>query len=87
MSRAYNIASGRPYTEKDLEQAMRGHLPDVTFELGKHPNAATIGLHRSRDLLDTTLAREELGWVPQFDLDSGIADIAEWVRRNIKQLG
>ncbi len=83
MSPAYNIASGRPYSEEDLRRAMQRQLPEVPFEIGKHPNAATIGPHRDRNLLDTTLAKEELGFVPEFDLDGGIHAIGEWVKGNL----
>jgi len=79
--RAYNIVSGKPYFEEDLEGAMRRQLPEVCFEISKHPNVATIGSHRQRDILDTTLARNELGFIPEFDLDRGIAAIAEWVKK------
>ncbi len=84
--RAYNIASGKAYNERDLEQAMRRHLPEIPFEMGKHPDLSTVNQFRQRDVLDVTNARKDLGFVPQFDLDSGIAEIAAWVRSEKKHL-
>ncbi len=79
-SRAYNIAFDHSYSEKDLEQVIRKVLPEITFEIGKHPHAATVGAHRDRDPLDITLARKELGWSPKYDLERGIEEIAKWLR-------
>lgn len=86
LSRAYNIASGRAYSEKDLAAAMRKNLPEVSFEIGKHPDSAAVGPHRDRDLLDISLARQELGFAPRVDLNDGIAAIANWVRDNKERL-
>ncbi len=33
-----------------------------------------------RGLLDVMLAREELGWVPEYDIDQGITALVEWLR-------
>jgi len=85
-SRAYNIASGRPYLEEDLIGAMRRQLPEIAFEIGKHPDAATIVTHRQRDILDISLARKELGFIPEFDLDKGIFEIAQWAKSEKKGL-
>ena len=86
VSRAFNIAGGRAYFVSDLQEAMRKHLPEVSLEMGKPPDHATVNRFRQRDILDVTRAREELGFVPQFDLDSGIAEIAAWVRSEKKHL-
>jgi nucleoside-diphosphate-sugar epimerase len=86
-SRSYNIAVGRPYVEADLEQAIRRQLPRLSFEIGQPPDHTTVNRYRQRDILDVTLARQELGFVPKFDLEHGIAAIGEWVERNINRLG
>ncbi len=80
LSRAYNIAFDRSYSEKELKQVIRKVLPEIAFEIGKHPHAASVGAHRDRDPLDITLAKKELGFAPKYDLESGIAEIAEWLR-------
>ena len=85
-SRAYNIASDRSYGEKDLELAIRRHLPEISFEIGKHPDAGTTNIYRQRDLLDVRLAKDDLGFTLEFDLDKGIAAMAEWLRSEKNRL-
>ena len=85
-SRVYNVGSGRGYVEEDLERAMRKHLPEVSFEIGKPLDFPEVGDSRQRYILDITLAREELGFSPQFDLDNGIAATAAWVRMEKRHL-
>lgn len=86
LSRAYNIAFDRAYSEKDLERVIRKVLPEITFEIGKHPRAASVGAHRDRDPLDITLARKELGFSPKYDLEGGIAETAKWLRDHRQRL-
>lgn len=83
---AYNIGAGRAYWHEDLERAVRKHLPEARFEIGKHPDVMTVGRHRDRDVLDITLAKQDLGFTPRFELDKGIAATAEWVRSNLQRL-
>lgn len=82
LSRAYNIALDKAYGNEELTQAIQRALPDLSFEVGRHPTAATTGPHRDRDVLDISLAKKELGWVPSIDLYEGIARLAEWLRNN-----
>jgi nucleoside-diphosphate-sugar epimerase len=82
LSRAYNIALDKAYGNEELEAAIRRALPELSFEIGKHPNAATTGPHRDRDALDISLAKKELGWAPKIDLYEGIARLATWLRKH-----
>jgi UDP-glucose 4-epimerase len=79
LSRAYNIALDKAYGNEELKQAIHRALPELSFEIGKHPNAATTGPHRDRDVLDISLAKQELGWAPTIDLYEGIARLATWL--------
>lgn len=81
-SPAYNIGSGRGYTEADLERAMREALPEIPFHIGRHPQAETTARYRDRDLMDTTKARVELEFNPKIELGRGIAKIADWLRKH-----
>ena len=84
-SLAYNIGSGTPYGDEDMARAIRRHLPELAFEIGTHhdPEAQKF---RQRDIMDMSLARDELGFVPEFDLDRGIEALAEWLRENRSRL-
>lgn len=86
LSRAYNIAIDRAYDEKDLRNAIEQALPELSFSIGKHPNAAVTGTHRDRDILDITLAKRELGFNPKVGLGQGIARIVAWLKEHISHL-
>jgi UDP-glucuronate 4-epimerase len=79
LSRAYNIGLGKTYDSEGLRQAIRRALPDLSFEIGRHPKAEEVGPHRNRDMLDITLAKQELDWMPRIDLDEGIARLGAWL--------
>jgi nucleoside-diphosphate-sugar epimerase len=87
LSRAYNIALDKAYGNEDLERAIRTALPELSFEIGNHPNAATIGHHRDRDVLDISLAKKDLGWAPKIDLYEGITRLVEWLIKHKTKLG
>ena len=80
LSRAYNVAQDKVYDNEDLRRAIQKALPELSFEIGKHPNAALVEAHRDRDALDISLAKKELGWAPTIDLYEGIARLAAWLR-------
>jgi nucleoside-diphosphate-sugar epimerase len=87
LSRAYNIGLDRAYTNEDLVRAIRKALPDLSFEIGQHPNAAEVGPHRNRDPLDISLAKRELDWAPKIYLEEGIARLAAWLKQHKAELG
>ena len=78
-SRSYNIASEKPYAYDDLAAAIRQALPGLSFEPGDEPEAAQF--HRQRDTLDVGLAKAELNFVPEYDLERGIAATAAWLAK------
>jgi nucleoside-diphosphate-sugar epimerase len=80
LSRAYNVVLDKAYDNADLKRAIQKALPELSFEIGKHPNAALVGAHRDRDILDISRAKEELGWSPKISLDEGIARLGAWLR-------
>ena len=86
LSRAYNIALDKAYGEEDLKSAIENALPELSFSIGNHPQAAVTGTHRDRDVLDITLARRELGFNPKVDLNQGVARIVAWVKGHADQL-
>lgn len=85
-SSVYNISCGKSYVAADLDRAIQRHLPGVSFEVGKPPVSKTIEHLPHSHILDVSLARDELGFNPQFDLESGVAAIASWVRSEKRRL-
>ena len=86
LSRAYNIGLDKTYTSEDLKQAIRKALPDLVFEIGRHPNAAEVAPHRLRSPLDIALAKRELDWSPTIYLEEGIARLASWLMEHKSEL-
>lgn len=86
LSKAYNIGLDKAYVSDDLKRAIQKALPNLDFEIGKHPNAAEVAPHRLRSPLDISLARKELGWQPKIYLEEGIAKLAAWLNTNITKL-
>jgi UDP-glucuronate 4-epimerase len=86
LSRAYNIGLDRAYTNDDLVRAIRKALPNLSFEIGQHPNATEVGPHRNRDPLDISLAKRELDWAPKIYLEEGIERLAAWLERHKAEL-
>jgi nucleoside-diphosphate-sugar epimerase len=79
LSKAYNIGLDKAYVSEDLKRAIEKALPNLKFEIGKHPNAAEVAPHRLRSPLDISLAKRELGWAPKIYLEEGIARLAAWL--------
>ena len=80
LSKAYNVGLDKAYVSDDLKRAIEKALPNLDFEIGKHPNAAEVAPHRLRSPLDISLARKELGWQPKIYLEDGIARLAAWLK-------
>ena len=79
LSRAYNIGLDKAYNSEDLKRAIEKAMPELNFEIGRHPNAAEIGPHRMRNPLDISLAKKELCWAPKIYLEEGIAKLGAWL--------
>ena len=86
LSKAYNIGLDKTYVSEDLRRAIQKALPELTFEIGHHPNAAEVAPHRLRSPLDISLASKELGWAPKIYLEEGIAQLAAWLNAHKKDL-
>jgi nucleoside-diphosphate-sugar epimerase len=82
LSRAYNIGLDKTYVSEDLTRAIQKALPELKFEIGRHPNAAEVASHRMRSPLDISLAKKDLGWEPKIYLEEGIAKLAKWLEEN-----
>lgn len=87
LSRAYNIALDKPCDNQDLKRAIQQALPELSFEIGKHPNAALVGPHRDRDVLDIGRAKKDLEWSPKVGFEEGIARLGMWLKTYQSVLG
>jgi UDP-glucose 4-epimerase len=79
-SRVFNIGSGIGLTLRDFERVLRRHLPKAEIEIG--PGLNFLGLpYPMSGVYDVSRAAKELGFKPQYDLERGIADYLDTLRR------
>jgi nucleoside-diphosphate-sugar epimerase len=70
----YNVSSGRPYTNRELSQAVRAAVPGARLKLRPGPQAGSS----ENPYLDITRLAADTGFAPTFDLHSAVADYIAW---------
>ena len=78
--RVFNIGTGRGATLNDMAAAVRRHVPDAQIEIGPGLNYLRMS-YPAAGVYDIARAEHELGYRPQFDLESGVADYVASLRR------
>lgn len=76
----YHLSPDQAISIKDLVTRIAGMMEvsvdDCVENVGERPG------QDARYWLDSTLAREELGWQPNISLESGLAEVRDWVGGN-----
>lgn len=72
----YNVGSGRNHSFGDIAQAIKKVIPKCKIELGRGERAPS-----NPACLDITRMKEEFGYWPEYDLDRGIREYIEWIRK------
>ena len=72
-SRIYNIGTGVGVTLQDFARVLRHHFPQAEIEIGPGFSPSNV--------YDISRARRELGYCPQFTLETGIADYLQRLKR------
>jgi len=75
--RTYNVASGRTTKNKELLAAVQAAIPGFELELPEGFNPNGTGQTNYQDI---TRIQEDTGYEPAYDIDSAIADYANWLR-------
>jgi len=79
-SRVFNIGTGIGVTLKDVAAILRKHLPNAVIEVG--PGLNFLGSpYPMHGVYDISRAQKELGYRPEYDLESGVADYLESLQR------
>ena len=73
----YNISTGHPTGLHEMVAAMREACPEATFV---EPIPREDGSIEHRRVLDVTRMREDLGFVPKYDMVSALRDYIKWRR-------
>ena len=74
----YNIGGGEPRTNGDLVAAAKAVAPSLQCDLreGKSPNA------KPSPWMDISWAKEDVGYVPEYNLERGVAEYIDWLHEN-----
>ncbi|HWB11481.1 MAG TPA: GDP-mannose 4,6-dehydratase [Pirellulales bacterium] len=80
----YHLSPDRGYEVREVVER-------ICRLMGRDFAAATVtvGERLGQDaayVIDSTRAREELGWRPTVDLDEGLRQVVEWVKRNFAEI-
>ena len=79
-SRVFNIGTGIGVTLKDVAAILRRHLPNAVIDVG--PGLNFLGSpYPMHGVYDISRAQKDLGYRPEFDLERGVADYLESLRR------
>lgn len=79
-SRIFNIGTGVGATLRDFERAIRRHIPNAVMEIG--PGLNFLGMpYPASGVYDISRARAELGYRPEYDIERGVADYIQSLKR------
>jgi UDP-glucose 4-epimerase len=76
--RAYNIGGGQAVSNRELAEAVNAAVPgsNIQLEQGRDPRG------QQDRYMDLARAREDLGYEPQYNVRTAIADYVAWLRAN-----
>jgi nucleoside-diphosphate-sugar epimerase len=81
-SRVYNVCEGIPYSFQDLVNIAKKAFPGVEIRVREISKQGMAGLPLSQIGYDISKARDELGFEPDFNLESAFTDYSQWLRRH-----
>lgn len=76
----FNIGTGQGVTLKDFAAVLRPIFPDSKIDIGPGLDFRG-GVKQSYCIFDISRAREQLGYSPQYDLERGVGDYIESIRK------
>ncbi len=78
-SRVFNITMGRVYGPEEMIDALRRVIPGARVKIETPPGTAVSVLNMERPT-DLSRSREQLGYVPKYDMANAIRDYVKWYR-------
>lgn len=81
---AYNISYGKAYTLAEVLETLQKIEPSFSYQVvgPDEPADVAYGPQQQRGSLTITRVIEDSGFVPRFDLESGLRDYLAWVGAN-----
>jgi nucleoside-diphosphate-sugar epimerase len=77
--RLFNLGIGRVLSRPEIADILREAIPGSRLELVTGSLPPLLDLREPRDI---TRAREELGWVPEYQPEQGIPEHVAWIREH-----
>jgi UDP-glucose 4-epimerase len=71
----YNVGRGTPASTGDIVSALREAHPSVTFQ---EQSDNEMEISSSRRVVDASRLRDDIGFVPEYDIASGLKAYIEW---------
>jgi UDP-glucose 4-epimerase len=78
--RVFNVGRGEPSTMREFAEAIRRVIPGATIEVGPGLDYYGSGIPYY-SVYDIGRARQQLGFTPRFDMEAGVRDYVETMRR------
>lgn len=76
----YNVGWGRGTTAEEALSTLERLVPGLKVE--SHPDESSPWASSARGPLNCDRLRQDLGWTPRYDLESGLAACLDWLRNN-----
>jgi UDP-glucose 4-epimerase len=84
-TRVYSIGMGRTYSVDEVLAIAQRIFPNVSFEVLAQPAGGIAGYPQVRQqVCDPEAASRELGYAPQFDMESAVQDYADWYSKRLR---
>ncbi len=77
INETFNITHGHSYTLLEYVEALKSHFPDLKYEV--LPRDKTLP---RRGALNIAKARQRLGFVPDYDLNKGLAEYVAFIKQH-----
>lgn len=78
-SRVFNITMGRVYGAQETIDALRHVIPGARVRI-ETPPGTSVSVQNMERPTDISRSREQLGYVPKYDMEAAIRDYVEWYR-------
>ena len=86
-NRVYNVTSGQFLSFQELMEIVKKVFPQAEIEVKHISKGASAGFpYPATKAKDISKSREEIGYVPQWDMERALRDYVEWLRKYQMQI-
>ncbi len=86
-NRVYNVTSGQFLSFQELMEIVKKVFPQAEIEVKHISKGASAGFpYPATKAKDISKSREEIGYVPQWDMERALRDYSKWLRKYQTQI-